>query len=115
DGGHMAEYDLKDVIAAAKQNKIIYRGSKVYHNIAALGYDDDDVSYCLENLSESDFSKTICYSEDSLSKADDVYIVSYTKTIVRDVGEKKYTDKLYIKFSLLDGCLDIDLGSFHLS
>tara|TARA_B110000211_G_scaffold52074_1_gene57393 strand:+ start:291 stop:608 length:318 start_codon:yes stop_codon:yes gene_type:complete len=102
----VAEYDLEQVKAAAQSLDIEYRGRKVSINIADLGYDINDVSSCLRQLRSSDFRKTHSYSN---QRPDDEYICRYKK----DPEEDEY-DELYVKFCLVDGCLVIDLASFHL-
>lgn len=102
----MAEYDLGQVKAAAQELNIEYRGRKVSKDTANLGYDLHDVSACLCQLSPSDFRKTHSYENQPL---DDEYICRYKK----DPEEDEF-DELYIKFCLVDGCLVIDLASFHL-
>ena len=102
----MAEYDLKQVKVVAQGRHFEYRGRKVGRDIANLGYDINDVSSCLCQLSSSDFSKTHFY-DDQLP--DDEYICRYKK----DLEEDEY-DNLYVKFCLKDGYLVIDLASFHL-
>lgn len=102
----MAEYDLKQVKAAARSLSIEYRGRKVSRDIANLGYDINDISSCLCQLSPSDFRKTHIYEN---SPPDDEYICHYKK----DPEENEY-DELYVKFCLIDDYLVIDLASFHL-
>lgn len=102
----MAEYDLEQVKAAAQTLDIEYRGRKVRRDIANLGYDISDVSACLCQLSSKDFRKTHPYEN---QPPDDEYICRYKK----DSEEDEY-DELYVKFCLIDGCLVIDLASFHL-
>ncbi|CAH9054197.1 hypothetical protein PSECIP111951_00983 [Pseudoalteromonas holothuriae] len=102
----MAEYDLEQVKAAAQNLDIEYRGRKVSRDIANLGYDLNDVSACLCQLSESDFRKTHNYDK---QPPDDEYICRYRK----DSREDEF-DELYVKFCLIDDCLVVDLASFHL-
>ena len=59
----MAEYDLGQVKAAAQNLDIEYRGRKVSRDIANLGYDIQDVSACICQLSSSDFRKTHSYEK----------------------------------------------------
>ena len=105
----MAEYNLADVKTAAMAFRIEYRGRRVQQRIADLGYDLKDVVACLAQLTTSDFRKTHYY--DDGTPPDDDYIYRYT----RCVDDEETTDELYIKFCLVDDCLVIDLGSFHLS
>ncbi|QEP43512.1 hypothetical protein D5085_10470 [Ectothiorhodospiraceae bacterium BW-2] len=104
----MAQYNLEDVKTAAIASRIEYRGLKVQRDIANLGYDINDVIDCLMHLSPANFRKTHYYDDGSLP--DDDYIFRYT----RCVDDEETTDKLYVKFCLVDDCLMIDLGSFHL-
>ena len=83
------------------------RGYKLQSDIANLGYDEHDVADCIARLVASDFSKTISYDDET---QDDVYICTYMKKN----SENKVKDKLYIKLSLKNNYLSIDLGSFHL-
>ncbi|VAW39280.1 hypothetical protein MNBD_GAMMA01-1968 [hydrothermal vent metagenome] len=103
----MPHHDLEKVREAAKLNNIEYRGFKLYRDIANLGYEKADVADCIEQLLESEFSKTIQYQDFSY---DDVYLCSYTKKN----NENAVEDKLYIKLRLVNNFLSIDLGSFHL-
>ena len=105
----MAVYRLEDVKKAASAAKIEYRGRIVQRDIANLGYDLNDVIACMMQLSESNFRKTHIYNNGIPS--DDDYTCQYT----RQVDGETLTDDLYIKFCLVDDCLSIDLGSFHLS
>jgi|TARA_R110000751_G_scaffold184875_1_gene291281 hypothetical protein len=102
----VAEYDLEKVKAAAHNLDIEYRGRKVSRDIANLGYDLNDVSSCLCQLNPSDFRKTHTYGN---QLPDDEYICRYKQ----DPEEEEF-DELYVKFCLIDGCLVIDLASFHL-
>ncbi len=102
----MAEYDLRHVKAAAQSLDIEYRGRKVSSDIANLGYDIQDVSACICQLSSSDFRKTHSYES---QPPDDEYICRYKKN-----HEEDEYDELYVKFCLLEGYLVIDLASFHL-
>ena len=104
----MAEYDLGQVKSAAQKLAIEYRGRKVGRDIANLGYDINDVANCLCQLSSSDFRKTHTYKHKQ-QLPDDEYICRYKKSL-----EEGQIDELYIKFCLVDGCLIVDLASFHL-
>ena len=98
-------YGLDGVKANAKRLNIEYRGRKVQRDISNLGYELADVAWCLMQLSENDFSKSICYED---CPTDDVYICTFTKA-----GNEE-SDNLYIKFCLIDSQQVVDLGSFHL-
>jgi hypothetical protein len=101
-------YDLNDVHAAARQLRIEYRGRKVMRDVANLGYELEDVADCLSRLSEAEFSKSHFRQA---APGDDEYICRYPRPDSQD-GE---TDQLYVKFCLIDNCLVVDLGSFHLT
>jgi hypothetical protein len=101
------EYDLNDVRAAARRLDIEYRGRIVQRDINNLGYELADVAQCVMRLSVGDHRKSICYEG---RPTDDVYMCTFSKVGSEESGP----DNLYIKFCLVDGCLSIDLGSFHL-
>jgi hypothetical protein len=101
-------YGLELVKANAKRRNIEYRGRNVQRDISNLGYELADVAWCLMQLSENDFSKSISYED---RPTDDVYMCTFT----RAGNEESEPDNLYIKFCLIDSCQVIDLGSFHLS
>jgi hypothetical protein len=101
------EYDLNDVKATAKRHDIEYRGRNVQRDIHNLGYELVDVVQCLMQLSESDFRKSIHYKD---RPTDDEYMCTFTKA----GNEGSEPDDLYVKYCLIDRCLIIDLGSFHL-
>ena len=101
------EYDLNDVRAAARRLNIEYRGRVVQRDINNLGYELADVAQCVTQLSVDDHRSSIRYED---RPTDDVYMCTFTR-----VGnEESGSDDLYIKFCLVDYCLSIDLGSFHL-
>ena len=101
------EYDLNDVKAAARRLNIEYRGRIVQRDINNLGYELADVARCVMRLSVDDHRRSIRYED---CPTDDVYMCTFTR-----VGnEESGSDDLYIKFCLVDYCLSIDLGSFHL-
>lgn len=106
----MSEHDLNDARAAASQLKIEYRGRKVMRDTANLGYELQDVADCILKLTTNDFRKTHIYDD---TPPDDEYICHYTKA--EDEFEDDLVDELYVKFCLIDDCLLIDLGSFHLT
>jgi hypothetical protein len=101
------KYDLNDVKAAARCLNIEYRGRIVQRDINNLGYELADVAQCVMQLSVHDHRKSIRYED---CPTDDVYMCTFT----RAGNEESDPDDLYIKFCLVDGCLSIDLGSFHL-
>ena len=107
----MPIYNLEQVKKAAQEGSIEYRGRKVQRDINNLNYSPSDVKQCLLQLSESNFSKTIEY--ENIPHPDDVYHFNYIR--FDEDGDELLPDHLYIKFRLIDDCLEIDLGSFHLS
>ena len=102
-----SEYDLNDVKSAARRLNIEYRGRIVQRDINNLGYELVDVAQCVMRLSGNDYRNSIRYEN---RPTDDVYISTFTKS----GNEESGPDDLYIKLCLVDGCLSIDLGSFHL-
>ena len=102
------KYDLFDVKTAANQLNLEFRGRKVRLDILNLEYELKDVALCLAQLSESDYRKTTRY-EDRLP--DDEYICNF----IKPGNEGLAPDKLYIKYCLIEGCLVIELASFHLT
>ncbi|GHC35104.1 type II toxin-antitoxin system MqsR family toxin [Aidingimonas halophila] len=105
----MPIHDLRDVHAAARDRRIEYRGRKVMRDTANLGYDLDDVADCLLCLSEREFRKS--HVRD-VGPSDDEYICCYPRP---GSDDDEAVDRLYVKFRLVDDCLIVDLGSFHLA
>ena len=101
------EYDLNDVKAAARGLNIEYRGRIVQRDINNLGYELADVARCVMRLSVDNHRRSIRYED---RPTDDVYMCTFTRVGNEELG----SDDLYIKFCLVDYCLSIDLGSFHL-
>ena len=101
------EYDLNDVKAAARRLNIEYRGRIVQRDINNLGYELTDVAQCVMRLSVDHHRMSIRYED---RPTDDVYMCTFTRVGTEELG----SDDLYIKFCLLECCLSIDLGSFHL-
>lgn len=101
----MAHYDLEDVRQAAKSCRIQYHGRRVGVDIAELGYQLGDVAQCLAALTADEFHKTHVWND----LAFDAYITRFARP-----GAEDEVDELYVKFALLDDCLMIHLGSFHL-
>ncbi len=100
-------YGLDGVKANAKRLNIEYRGRKVQRDISNLGYELADVAQCVMRLSVDDHRSSIRYED---RPTDDVYMCMFTRVGTEESG----SDDLYIKFCLVDYCLSIDLGSFHL-
>ena len=103
----LPEYDLNDVKAAALRQDIEYRGRIIQRDINNLGYELVDVAECLMQLLKDDHRKSIRYEN---RPTDDEYLCTFNK----EGNEESGQDDLYIKFCLIDDCLIIDLGSFHL-
>ncbi len=103
----MPYYDLEKVREIAQRKDIEYRGWKVRLDIANLGYDLNDVADCIAGLTCCDFHKTKKYDS---GQVDDIYKCVYQRTST----EESVKDELYIKLSLYNNYLSIDLGSFHL-
>lgn len=107
----MPLYNLEQVKKAAQEGSIEYRGRKVQRDIDNLNYSRSDVTQCILQLSDNNFSKTITHKNDP--HPDDVYHFNYIR--LDEDGDELPPDRLYIKFRLIDDYLEIDLGSFHLS
>lgn len=105
----MAYYDLKDVRAAAAKLDITYKGRRVRNDVLNLGYSLKDVAACLQNLIPSEFSKTHHYKNSPHPY--DEYICKHCAK--RDEDGDDIIDEIYVKFCLIDGCLMIELASFH--
>lgn len=102
----MPHYNLDDVRNAAKKGHIEYRGRKTRQDIDNLGYELADVVACLISLTSSDFYKSYPYDNGDI---DDAYRTNFAPS-----GSTE-CDSIYIKFSLINDCLMIDLASFHLN
>jgi hypothetical protein len=102
----MPHYNLNDVRIVARNQNIQYRGRNVQRDINNLGYQFADIIECILSLTEQDFHKTIQYSNDEI---DDAYRIEYLNP-----NDDSY-DSLYIKFSLINNYLMIDVASFHLN
>jgi len=102
------KYALVNVRSAAARLRIEFRGRKARLDALNLGYELNDIAHCLSRLAESDFRKTLCYQD---SAPDDEYICNYAKPGI----EHAASDRLYIKFCLIEKLLVIDLASFHLT
>lgn len=102
----MPHYNLDDVRNAAKNGHIEYRGRRVRQDIDGLDYELADVVACLLSLTSSDFHKSHQYGNGDI---DDVYRTNFATS-----NSTKH-DSIYIKLSLINDCLMIDLASFHLN
>jgi hypothetical protein len=98
-------YDLRQVHALAALQQVVYANRSVERDVANLGYAPEDVCLCLGALKSSDFRHSGRY-EGPLWY--DVYRIRFT-------SPAGYVDDLYIKLSLSQGCLVVDLFSFHLT
>jgi len=105
-------FDLKLVKEAAAREDIAYE-RKARKDIANLGYELSDVISCLQELTPQHFDKSHIYSNRGHLQKMDAYVYTYTWFDENEDEEKQ--DKLYIKFSLVNGKLLINLASFHLS
>lgn len=103
----MPLYDLDDVRAAARMQRIEYRSRRAMLDTANLGYELDDVCNCLLRLTLKDFHKSHEYES---GPGDDAYLLKAP----RPGSEGTEIDELYIKFRLLGEHVVVDLGSFHL-
>lgn len=102
----MPHYNLDDVRNAAEKGDIEYRGRKTRRDIDNLGYEFADVVACLLSLTNSDFYKTYRYDDGNV---DDAYRTNFVSS------NNAEQDSIYIKFSLMNDCLMIDLASLHLN
>jgi len=97
-------YDLRQVHALAAQRQVFMTWSAI-RDSTNLGYESDDVCRCLEELKSSDFKHSGRYGGPLWY---DVYRIRFT-------SPTQHVDDLYIKLSLSQGCLVINLFSFHLA
>lgn len=102
----MPHYNLDDVRNVAKNGHIEYRGRKTRQDISNLGYELADVVTCLLSLTSSDFYKSYRYGNGDV---DDAYRTNFA------LSNSTEYDYIYIKFSLTNDYLMIDLASFHLN
>ena len=102
----MPHYNLEDVRNAAKNGCIEYRGRNVRRDIDNLGYELADVLACLVSLTTHDFYKTYTYPDGEI---DDAYRIDFV------CPGNTESDSIYIKLSLINDCLMVDLASFHLN
>lgn len=98
-------YDLRQIHALAASQRVIYANRSVRRDAANLGYGLEDVCECLQKLKSNDFRHSGRYDR---PRWYDVYRTRFTSRV-------GYVDDLYIKLSLSDHCLVIDLFSFHLT
>jgi hypothetical protein len=97
-------YDLRQVHSLAARGRVFMTWSAI-RDSSNLGYELDDVCRCLEELRSSDVRHSSRYGGPAWH---DVYRIRFT-------SPAGYVDDLYIKLSLGQGCLVINLFSFHLT
>ena len=102
----MPHYNLEDIRNAARKGDVEYRGRKVRRDIDNLGYEFADVVACVVSLTSDDHYKTYIYDDGDI---DDAYCVSFIPP------GRSECDSIYIKLSLINSCLVVDIASFHLS
>jgi len=103
----MPQYDLEQLVAAARARQIIYGGRKVHQDIANLGYSLNEVAICIQQLRADNFQKTWC--NDDNTAIFDVYKIEFSP-------QDGQNDSIYMKLRLLDnGQVFVGLGSFHLA
>jgi hypothetical protein len=98
-------YDLRQIHRLAALQRIVYANLSVVRDATNLGYGMEDVCRCLRKLKSSDFRHSGRYDS---PRWYDVYGTRFT-------SPTGYVDELYIKLSLGQSCLVIDLFSFHLT
>lgn len=98
-------YDLRQIHWLAALQRVVYANRSVERDAMNLGYGPDDVCRCLQKLKSSDFRHSGRYDAPLWY---DVYRIRFT-------SPAGYIDDLYIKLCLGQGCLVIDLFSFHLT
>jgi len=99
------KYDLRQIHALAAIQRVTYANRSVVRDAMNLGYELDDVCRCLQACKPSDFRHSGRYDGPLWY---DVYRTRFT-------SPTGYVDDLYIKLSLGQGCLVIELFSFHLT
>lgn len=101
-----AEYSLRRVIELARSSSVRFASTRVQNDIANIDYGIDDVCNCLSSLTEEHFINAVKYPDSR--RWLDVYRIKW------QLPGRDYDD-LYIKLSLDNNCLVIELRSFHLS
>jgi hypothetical protein len=97
-------YDLRQIHCLAGLNKLRMTLS-AQRDATNLGYGLDDICRCLQALKSSDFRHSGRYDGPLWY---DVYRIRFT-------SPAGYVDDLYIKLGLNQGCIVINLFSFHLT
>jgi len=100
--------NLQRIQELASQGMVAYGGSKVESDISNLRYLHEDVCECLKVLAPEDFSHAERYGPKQVWL--DVYKTSMEFT---DERGRIFTDELYIKLKLDEGCVTVVLMSFH--
>ncbi len=101
----MPQFDLADVIFAAKTSNMEYASTKVQLDIGNLGYTFEDVADCICQLTSQNFHASHEYENAKC----DAYKTQYT--LLGNDSE----DNIYIKLRLIGNkTLMLDLKSFHL-
>lgn len=101
-----AEYSLTRIIELAGLSSVRYASTKVQNDTENMGYGIEEVCNCISNLTDEHFSNAEKYPD--RRQWFDVYKIKWP------IPGKDYDD-LYIKLSLDNDCLVIELRSFHLS
>lgn len=95
-------YDLRQVHHLAALQRV-YVTRSVQRDATNLGYELDDVYRCLQELKSSDFRYSGRYDGPLWY---DVYEIRFT-------APSQHVDDLYIKLGLGQGCVVVNLFSFH--
>lgn len=98
-------YDLRQIHTLAALQRVVYANRSVLRDARNLRYELNDVCRCLLALKSSDFRYSRRYDGPTWY---DVYEIRF-------VGPTEHVDDLYIKLSLGQGCLVVNLFSFHLT
>lgn len=109
---HKPFFDLNLVKEVAAREDIIYE-RKARTDIVNLGYELSDVISCLQGLTPQHFDKSHTYINRGHPQQMDAYV--YTYTWLDKSQEEERQDQLYIKLSLVNEKLSVNLASFHLS
>lgn len=104
-------YDLEKVRRLAKNGAIAFSRT-ARRDVRNLGYSNSFVYSVITMLEKKDYYKSHCYTHSAQDgKTIEQHCDVYRKTVAFDGN----ADDLYIKFSLIDDYLEIDLLSFHLN
>lgn len=97
-------YDLRQIHSLAALQRVAYAGWSVL-DAMNLGYELNDVCRCLRELKSSNFKGSGRYDKP----------VWYDVYEIRFAGPTGHLDDLYIKLALSQGCVVVNLFSFHLT